>query len=188
MAGNAYEWTVEMFSSNNRVTRGFTYFNSSSAWYAGLRVGNDHPIFPYSNFGSRMSLYIKDPYISSKSDEIICSISANGSFVRNYYKYNNEEAITGVMFFKTSDYEMMAPILVSKSKTAVIYYTDHDKQPLEALGSIEYNGEIYYYSSNGQWLEFFDCIPNYPLINTKENMFTNMEDAALRLLQIYFEE
>ena len=180
MAGNVYEWTTEAISTLVRVVRGYVFYAEPSGWFAGYS-GNNYPINLY---GSRMSLYIKDPYISSKADEIICSISANGSFVRNYYKYNNEEAITGVMFFKTSDYEMMAPILVSKSKTAVIYYTDHDKQPLEALGSIEYNGEIYYYSSNGQWLEFFDCIPNYPLINTKENMFTNMEDAALRLLQI----
>ena len=60
MAGNAYEWTIEMFSSNNRVTRGYTYFNNSSAWYAGIRVGNEPPIFPYSNFGSRLALYIQD--------------------------------------------------------------------------------------------------------------------------------
>ena len=93
------------------------------------------------------------------------------------------------MFFSYSNgIEYTAPLLVSKSKDAVTYYTNHDKKLETSSGSIQYKGETYYYSSTGQWFEFFDYTTNFPVINTTNTMFTNMEDAALRLLQMYYEE
>ena len=186
MSGNLFDWTAEAISTGYRLYRGYYYGTDSSIWYAGYR-DNHTPTKYYNYYGSRMSLYIKDPYISSKADELICNVVG-----RNFYKYNNEEAITGFMFFRfpsddTRDFSTL--ILVSKSKDAVKYYTDYDNSVLGSSGSIQYNGEKYYYSSIGQWMSTNDdYITNYPLINTPNNKFSSMEDAALRLLQIYFEE
>ena len=188
MAGNIDEWTAESNSANSRIFRAGSYLTVSNYWYAGY-YSNNTPDFYFDTLGSRISLYIKDPYISSKANEIICSISAGDTLVRNYYKYNDEEAITGIMFFSYSNgIEYTAPLLVSKSKDAVTYYTNHDKKLETSSGSIQYKGETYYYSSIGQWFEFFDYTTNFPVINTTNTMFTNMEDAALRLLQMYYEE
>ena len=188
MAGNVYDWIAESNLNTYRVLRGFVYENDSSSWLAGNRRNVDSP-YGNDDRSSRLALYIKDPYISSKANEIICSISAGDTLVRNYYKYNDEEAITGIMFFRYSNgIEYTAPLLVSKSKDAVTYYTNYDKKPETSSGSIQYKGETYYYSSIGQWFEFFDYITYFPVINTTNTMFTNMEDAALRLLQMYYEE
>ena len=188
MAGNVFDFTATAYSSNYRATCGYGYLTDSSNWYAGYRDYNHFSNY-LGYYSSRISLYIKDPYISSKANEIICSISAGDTLVRNYYKYNDEEAITGIMFFSYSNgIEYTAPLLVSKSKDAVTYYTNYDKKPETSSGSIQYKGETYYYSSIGQWFEFFDYITYFPVINTTNTMFTNMEDAALRLLQMYYEE
>ena len=188
MAGNMHDWVVGALAHYGRILRGWGYNDSTDYSNAGSYTYNV-PIYSYNDCTSRMSLYIKDPYISSKANEIICSISAGDTLVRNYYKYNDEEAITGIMFFRYSNgIEYTAPLLVSKSKDAVTYYTNYDKKPETSSGSIQYKGETYYYSSIGQWFEFFDYITYFPVINTTNTMFTNMEDAALRLLQMYYEE
>ena len=188
MSGNVFDFTATAYSSNYRATCGYGYLTDSSNWYAGYRDYNHFSNY-LGYYSSRISLYIKDPYISSKANEIICSISTGDTLVRNYYKYNDEEAITGIMFFRYSNgIEYTAPLLVSKSKDAVTYYTNYDKKPETSSGSIQYKGETYYYSSIGQWFEFFDYITYFPVINTTNTMFTNMEDAALRLLQMYYEE
>ena len=188
MAGNMHDWVVGALAHYGRILRGWGYNDSTDYSNAGSYTYNV-PIYSYNDCTSRMSLYIKDPYISSKANEIICSISAGDTLVRNYYKYNDEEAITGIMFFRYSNgIEYTAPLLVSKSKDAVTYYTNYDKKPETSSGSIQYKGETYYYSSIGQWFEFFDYTTYFPVINTTNTMFTNMEDAALRLLQMYYEE
>ena len=188
MAGNMHDWVVGALAHYGRVLRGWGYNDSTDYSNAGSYTYNV-PSFSYNDCTSRISLYIKDPYISSKANEIICSISAGDTLVRNYYKYNDEEAITGIMFFSYSNgIEYTAPLLVSKSKDAVTYYTNHDKKLETSSGSIQYKGETYYYSSTGQWFEFFDYTTYFPVINTTNTMFTNMEDAALRLLQMYYEE
>lgn len=187
MAGNVYEWTVECSSSDIRLHRGYRCLTYLPHCFAGYKSDEIPTHDMYSHISSRIALYIKDPYISSKSDELICNVVG-----RNFYKYNNEEAITGFMFFifpsgDTRDFSTL--ILVSKSKDAVKYYTDYDNSVLESSGSIQYNGEKYYYSAIDQWMSTNDdYITNYPLINTPNNKFSSMEDAALRLLQIYFEE
>ena len=188
MAGNMHDWVVGALAHYGRILRGWGYNDSTDYSNAGSYTYNV-PSFSYNDCTSRISLYIKDPYISSKANEIICSISAGDTLVRNYYKYNDEEAITGIMFFSYSNgIEYTAPLLVSKSKDAVTYYTNHDKKLETSSGSIQYKGETYYYSSTGQWFEFFDYTTYFPVINTINTMFTNMEDAALRLLQMYYEE
>ena len=185
-----YDWTAEASSSINRVFHGVGYGATSDYWYAGGRDYDGPTLSIQYGKLHRFAfsiIYIKDPYISSKANEIICSISAGDTLVRNYYKYNDEEAITGIMFFRYSNgIEYTAPLLVSKSKDAVTYYTNYDKKPETSSGSIQYKGETYYYSSTGQWFEFFDYTTYFPVINTTNTMFTNMEDAALKLLQMYF--
>ena len=57
MAGNVCDWTVESYSSNSRVLRGFYCNAHSDGWCAGSR-GIDNPTDSYGNYGSRVGLYL----------------------------------------------------------------------------------------------------------------------------------
>ena len=62
MAGNIDEWTAESNSANSRIFRAGSYLTVSNYWYAGY-YSNNTPDFYFDTLGSRISLYIKDPYI-----------------------------------------------------------------------------------------------------------------------------
>ncbi len=57
MAGNVYDWTVESYSSNRRVLRGYDYDAVSDYWYTGSRSDGD-PTSSYDDVGSRVGLYL----------------------------------------------------------------------------------------------------------------------------------
>ena len=57
MAGNVCDWTVESYSSNLRVLRGYYCSTNSGYWYAGRRGLNDPP-GSNDGFGSRVGLYL----------------------------------------------------------------------------------------------------------------------------------
>ena len=58
MAGNVYDWTVELHSSNNRVLHGYYYYHTNSDyWYTGLR-SDSNPTNSIDRFGSRIALYL----------------------------------------------------------------------------------------------------------------------------------
>ena len=57
MAGNVCDWTVESYSSNSRVVRGYYCTAGSDGWYTGSR-GIDNPTDSYGNYGSRVGLYL----------------------------------------------------------------------------------------------------------------------------------
>ena len=58
MAGNVYDWTAEVRSTNRRVIHGYGYDAVSSVWYAGGRQNFGGPTWFYNYLGTRMSLYI----------------------------------------------------------------------------------------------------------------------------------
>jgi len=58
LAGNAYEWTMEIFSTDYHVVRGGDFNSSGIAYPASFR-DYDHPGFYYSSVGVRPALYIK---------------------------------------------------------------------------------------------------------------------------------
>ena len=57
MAGNVRDWTIEAFSTNNRVSRGGNYNLSASSNPASSR-SNNSPTYSYSSLGSRLALYM----------------------------------------------------------------------------------------------------------------------------------
>ena len=58
MAGNVLEWTMEAYSTSNRVDRGGSYRNFGSGHPASVRYGYDFPDSSYSNVGFRVTLYL----------------------------------------------------------------------------------------------------------------------------------
>ena len=58
MAGNVLEWTMEAYSTSNRVDRGGNYRNFGSGHPASVRYGYDFPDSSYSNVGFRVTLYL----------------------------------------------------------------------------------------------------------------------------------
>ena len=57
LAGNVFEWTMESYGTNIRVSRGGNYFNSGSEYPSSDRFINS-PDFAYPNFGFRVTLYL----------------------------------------------------------------------------------------------------------------------------------
>ena len=57
MAGNVCDWTVESYSSNLRVLRGYYYYTGSDRWYTGGRSSGG-PTASNAGFGSRVGLYL----------------------------------------------------------------------------------------------------------------------------------
>ncbi len=58
MAGNVWEWTLEAFDNDRRISRGGVYYDSGSTYPASYRSYDDGPTDGLLNFGSRVALYV----------------------------------------------------------------------------------------------------------------------------------
>ena len=58
MAGNVYEWTIEAYTTKNRVVRGGYYNSYSNYSPASNRFSNDCPTDSYDRSGFRVTLYM----------------------------------------------------------------------------------------------------------------------------------
>ena len=58
LAGNVHDWTMEAYSTNNRVSRGGYYYSVGDSYPADNR-GSINPTVSYSIYGCRSALYIK---------------------------------------------------------------------------------------------------------------------------------
>ena len=58
LAGNVYEWTMESYNADNRVSRGGYYNGSGSLLPASRRVGNVPSYDNYDRIGFRVTLYL----------------------------------------------------------------------------------------------------------------------------------
>ncbi len=111
---------------------------------------------------------------------------------RDFYKANEGASISSIIYsncWKTEIY--LAPLLISTNKDAVEYYTTYDYAKIPYWDEISYKGIKFYYSGGGQWVEGNGAEYSQniiPAINKLEEPFQTMEEAAKKLLDLYFEE
>ena len=155
-----------------------------------------------------------DYYINIEN-KLLCQVCRNdGTFSREYYKYNNEGAIAAVVYSQgkgvaNSDIGLeekiwMYPLLVSTNKNAVSYYCGemNDKTNVSGImtsdGQIVYKNVTYYYSSSAWWFSIEDgssyisAIKELNLItkpyNNNLNLSESLKASALDLIKKYLEE
>lgn len=126
-------------------------------------------------------------YVTDK-DSLIVNFAG-----RNYYKASNGSAVVGLAFNGTYS----GPILVGKSPDSVRYYYsgyDGTRYESKSSGSIEFEGETYYYCNTegwfmGSYLDFYNKLSAYcceakTLKGAAEEIIRLADKSKLTLAQI----
>ena len=104
---------------------------------------------------------------------------------RLYYKVNDGPAYVACTIIYPQYNSLRTPVFVSKDKDAVIYGTNWDGSVFNNRGSINYNGNIWYYSGTDYGLYGSVYLP--PELCLPNTSYSTIEDAALALLKVVYE-
>ena len=119
---------------------------------------------------------VKNNMLVNNSSKVLATIGG-----RNYYKRNNIPAIAGIGIIQG----YKGVFFISTDKSAVTYYTSYAYRDMESIGSINYNGIEYYYSSWGEWMPQNESITT-SLVNINTVSVDNPKTLAEQLINLYY--
>lgn len=133
-----------------------------------------------SNNGARdiINSVYEDSYVYN-ADSLLVTLSG-----RKFYKANDGLVLVGYVY--AGGYT--GPVLVGTTADSVAYYTTYDSNTiLTYAGTIEYNGNTYYYSSGTYWMsgDIADTseLNRVKYVISASDTLEGVEMAALQLLQ-----